>query len=166
MNDTAAAGTPARQRYYVWGNYIDELLENRGQPPENRGQPPISFISLNHFPKKTYAQRWQIETTFSMLKRLFGSALRSRKRYAIDREIVLRVLTINLMIILRLLYCFQQSRTVPIYSLFIHLLCHINHTPPQLFMRLLIFFGGVWLLFFASHLFVHEVVKFFLPLGS
>ena len=58
---------------------------------------------LNHFPKKTYGQRWQIETTFSMLKRLLGSALRSRKRYAIDREIVLRVLTINLMIVLLLL---------------------------------------------------------------
>ena len=71
---------------------------------------------LNHFPKKTYGQRWQIETTFSMLKRLLGSALRSRKRYAIDREIVLRVLTINLMIGLRLLSCFQQSMTVPIYS--------------------------------------------------
>ncbi len=55
---------------------------------------------LNHFPKKTYGQRWQIETTFSMLKRLLGSALLSRKRYSIDREIVLRVLTINLMVVL------------------------------------------------------------------
>jgi len=67
------------------------------------------------FPKELYGQRWQIETTFSMLKRLLGSALRSRKRYAIDREIVLRALTINLMIVLRLLLSFQQSRTVPIY---------------------------------------------------
>ncbi len=58
---------------------------------------------LKNFPKKTYGQRWQIETTFSMLKRLLGSSLRSRKRYAIDREIVLRVLTINLMIILHTL---------------------------------------------------------------
>ena len=70
---------------------------------------------LNDFPKKTYRQRWQIETTFSMLKRLLGSALRSRKRYAIDREIVLRALTINLMIFWRPLSSFQQSRTVPNY---------------------------------------------------
>jgi hypothetical protein len=70
-----------------------------------------------NFPKKTYGQRWQIETTFSMLKRLLGSALRSRKRYAIDREIVLRVLTINLMIVLHLLCCFQQSNV----TLFIEL---------------------------------------------
>ena len=67
-----------------------------------------------HFPRKLYGQRWQIETTFSMFKRLLGSALRSRKRYAIDREIVLRVLTINLMIVLHLLCSFQQSITVPI----------------------------------------------------
>ena len=70
---------------------------------------------LNHFPKKPYGQRWQIETTFSMLKRLLGSAVRGRKRYAIDREIVLRVLTINLMIVLHLLSCFQQSMTVPYF---------------------------------------------------
>ena len=38
-----------------------------------------------------------------MLKRLLGSALRSRKRYAIDREIVLRAVTINLMIVWHLL---------------------------------------------------------------
>lgn len=58
---------------------------------------------FNDFPRKTYGQRWQIETIFSMLKRLLGSALTSRRRYAIDREIILRVLTINLMIVLCLL---------------------------------------------------------------
>jgi len=52
-----------------------------------------------NFPNETYGQRWQIETDFSMLKRLLGSAVRSRRRYAIDREILLRVMTINLMII-------------------------------------------------------------------
>ncbi|MHC4981624.1 MAG: transposase [Planctomycetota bacterium] len=51
------------------------------------------------FPKKTYGQRWQIETSFSMIKRLLGSAVRSRRRHAIDREILLRVATINLMIV-------------------------------------------------------------------
>jgi len=44
-----------------------------------------------------------------MLKRLLGSALRNRRRYSIDREILLRVMTINLMIIWRLKSCFQQS---------------------------------------------------------
>jgi len=58
------------------------------------------------FPKETYGQRWQIETSFSMLKRLLGSAVRSRRRYAIDREILLKVMTINLMIVWRLSVCF------------------------------------------------------------
>ena len=59
-----------------------------------------------NFPRKTYGRRWQIETDFSMLKRLLGSAVRSRRRYAIDREILLRVVTINLMIVWRLNVCF------------------------------------------------------------
>lgn len=36
-----------------------------------------------------------------MVKRLLGSAVRARRRYTTDREILLRVLTINLMIFLR-----------------------------------------------------------------
>ena len=56
-----------------------------------------------HFPKKLYGQRWQIETTFSMLKQLAGSAIQSRRRYAINRKIVLRVMTINLMLVLHLI---------------------------------------------------------------
>ena len=67
---------------------------------------------LNRFPRKTYGQRWQIETAFSMIKRLLGVALRSRRPYALNREILLRVMTINLMIIRRLFTCFQQSSSV------------------------------------------------------
>ena len=52
-----------------------------------------------------------------MLKRLLGSVLRSRKPYAINREIILRALTINLMIVLHLIPCFQQSISVPIYPI-------------------------------------------------
>jgi len=66
------------------------------------------------FPKKTYGQRWQIETVFSMIKRNLGSALTSRRPYSINREVILRVITHNLMIIRRLLLSFQQSNTVPI----------------------------------------------------
>jgi hypothetical protein len=65
-----------------------------------------------HFPKKTYGQRWQIETVFSMIKRRLGSALTSRRPFSINREVILRTITHNLMIIRRLLCSFQQSRTV------------------------------------------------------
>jgi len=52
------------------------------------------------FPRKTYGQRWQIETVFSMLKRLMGSSLRARSYHSQCREIVLRVITLNVMILL------------------------------------------------------------------
>jgi hypothetical protein len=48
-----------------------------------------------------YTQRWQIETVNSMLKRLLDSALRARKRWNQYREIVLRSLTLNVMILRR-----------------------------------------------------------------
>ena len=67
------------------------------------------------FPKKAYGQRWQIEATFSMLKRHLGSALTRRKPWDINREVLLRVITHNLMIIKRVVLSFQQSMTVPIY---------------------------------------------------
>ena len=78
-------------------------------------------------PKKTYGQRWQIETVFSMLKRNLGASLRSRKRYAINREILLRVLTHNLMILWRRITSFQQSMTVP-YFFRVLLLCSNRDT--------------------------------------
>ena len=58
-------------------------------------------------------QRWQVQTAFSMVKRNPGSALTARRRHALDREIHLRLLTHNLMIIRRPLHTFQQSRPVP-----------------------------------------------------
>lgn len=48
-----------------------------------------------------YSQRWQVETVNSMLKRLLDSALRARKRWNQYREIVLRSLTLNVMILRR-----------------------------------------------------------------
>jgi hypothetical protein len=68
------------------------------------------------FPRKTYGQRWQVEAAFSMLKRHLGSALRSRRPFALNREVLLKVITHNLMILWCLFGCFQRSRTEPIYK--------------------------------------------------
>jgi hypothetical protein len=90
----------------------------RGRPHKNRRHLPNGFFrrTLAEFwPKEEYGQRWQVETDFSMLKRLLGSALCSRRYHALNDEIILRVLTINLMILLLLLRSFQQSMTVPVY---------------------------------------------------
>ena len=51
------------------------------------------------FNKKKYGQRWQVETVNSMIKRTLDSALRARTYWSQSREITLRVLTHNIMII-------------------------------------------------------------------
>ena len=52
-----------------------------------------------HFPRATYRQRWHAESGFSRLKRRLGSALTTRSTPAHRRELVLRVLTYNLMLL-------------------------------------------------------------------
>jgi len=89
--------------------FLWERFRAVGIFPPTRGQAfgkPIASIRTyyrrvlaQHWPVAEYGQRWQIETDFSMFKRLLGSALRARTRHSIDREVFLRVLTLNLMII-------------------------------------------------------------------
>jgi Transposase DDE domain/Transposase domain (DUF772) len=73
--------------------------------PATRGRPTTKLLRGHHrnkmkrrFPKKQYGQRWQIETVNSLIKRLLGAALRARAYWSQSREIVLRVLTHNVMI--------------------------------------------------------------------
>jgi hypothetical protein len=51
--------------------------------------------------RRVYGQRWQIESGYSRQKRLLGSALRARKWPSQKKEILLRVLTHNLMLLAR-----------------------------------------------------------------
>lgn len=58
-----------------------------------------------------YGQRWQAETVNSMLKRLLDSALRARNYWSQFREILLRALTLNIMILrLRVFYRAGQNK--------------------------------------------------------
>ncbi len=66
-------------------------------------------LMQTNFPKNIYGQRWQIETAFSMLKRNLGCAVRARKHYSQTREIRLRVLTHNLMILQRIIYVLYRA---------------------------------------------------------
>ena len=52
------------------------------------------------FDKKTYGQRWQAETVMSMIKRNQGDCLRSKTYWPQNREMMLKVLTHNIGIIL------------------------------------------------------------------
>jgi hypothetical protein len=69
-----------------------------GRPRKTNGY--YRQMMTENFPKKTYGQRWQIETVFSMIKRNFGSALRSRNYHNQTREIRARILTHNIAILL------------------------------------------------------------------
>ena len=60
-----------------------------------------------------YPARWQVETVHSMLKRLLGSALRARNYWSKCREMVLRSLTLNIMI-LRRRKVFYRARMSPL----------------------------------------------------
>jgi hypothetical protein len=55
----------------------------------------------SHLKQSRYGQRWQIETVNSMLKRLLGSALRARSYWSRCRELMLRAITLNAMILAR-----------------------------------------------------------------
>ena len=52
-----------------------------------------------HFPKSRFGQRWQSESVFSRMKRRLGPDLRARQDESRVREISLKVLTHNLMIL-------------------------------------------------------------------
>jgi len=74
--------------------------------PPTRGRPTKKLPSgrwrrmmATRFNKKKYRQRWQVETVNSMIKRMLGSALRARHYWSQWREILLRVLTLNIMIL-------------------------------------------------------------------
>jgi transposase len=70
---------------------------------------------LRRFPRKLYGQRWQIETAFSVIKRCLGAALRARTYHSQCREVVLKVLTYNLMILLLGVRMFYTEQTCPYF---------------------------------------------------
>jgi len=61
--------------------------------------------------RRLYGQRWQAESTFSRHKRRLGAALTTRRPAARRREVLLRVLTHDLMLLHRRRSGFQQSKS-------------------------------------------------------
>ena len=93
----------------------------RGRPREDGKSKAVTGhyrkLMQKNFPKKLYGQRWQIETAFSMLKRNLGCALGARCHHSQTREIRLRILTHNLMILRRLIYVLYRAGRLPIKNL-------------------------------------------------
>jgi hypothetical protein len=71
----------------------------RGRPTAKRLRGHWRNRMKQRFPKRKYGQRWQIETVNSMIKRVLGAALRARSYWSQSKEIVLKALTLNVMIL-------------------------------------------------------------------
>ena len=93
------------------GEWVHEHVRSYGIrsliPPE-RGRPSDKPPAgkwrrqmKQRFDKKQYGQRWQTETVNSMIKRRLGSALRARSYWSQCREIILRAITHNAMVVIR-----------------------------------------------------------------
>ena len=93
------------------GEWVHEHVRSYGIrtliPPE-RGRPSAKPPAgrwrrrmRQRFNRKKYGQRWQTETVNSMIKRRLGSALRARSYWSQCREVILRVITHNVMIVIR-----------------------------------------------------------------
>jgi hypothetical protein len=73
-------------------------LNSRGwrRPPQTRYRRQMYF----RFPRGRYRQRWQVESVFSQFKRLLGSFLHAHSEQARYREVYLRILVFDLMLLL------------------------------------------------------------------
>jgi hypothetical protein len=84
--------------------------------PRNTGRrwpkTPYRRAMRRRFPRALYHQRWHAESGFSQHKRRLGSALTARSTAAQRRELALRVLTHNLMLLSSAGQGFQQSNKV------------------------------------------------------
>ena len=76
------------------------------------------------FDRAKYGQRWQTEAVNSMIKRRLGSALRARTYWSQCREIILRVITHNVMVVIRV-RVFYRAILTPYPSLI------LTPFPPQ-----------------------------------
>jgi len=99
--DSESNHQSARERYH-----IETII------PPNHGRPTLDSKSLKGkyrelmrtaFDRKTYGQRWQVETVISMIKRNQGDELLAKNYWSQNREMLLKVLAHNIAVILPLL---------------------------------------------------------------
>jgi hypothetical protein len=81
----------------------------RGRPSDKPPAGKWRRRMKQRFDKAKYGQRWQAETVNSMIKRRLGSALRARSYWSQCREIILRVITHNAMIVIRVRVFYRAS---------------------------------------------------------
>jgi hypothetical protein len=108
--DSEASHEYARQTHEI-RSLIPPLIGRRtDKPPKGYWRRQMKARLHN----TRYSSRWQVETVNSMIKRLMDSALRARKYWTQCRELVLRALTLNVMI-LRRRQVFYRAVPVPFF---------------------------------------------------
>jgi hypothetical protein len=84
-----------------------------GQPTDKLPKGKYRKKMKLHWNSKSYGQRWQVETVFSMIKRNLADFLASKHYWSQLREVLLLAITHNLLIILFLFQrAFLQSKTL------------------------------------------------------
>ena len=69
-----------------------------------------------NFDQKTHGQRWQVETVISMIKRNQGDCLHAGTQWAKKREMMLKVLTHNIAILLFVNELLYRAGPVPFFG--------------------------------------------------
>ncbi|MEN6450887.1 MAG: transposase, partial [Thermoguttaceae bacterium] len=82
-------------------------------------------LMQTRFDQARYGQRWQVETVVSMIKRRLGSATSGRTYWSRRRDMMLMVLTHNIMILLpfdliQQIKVFYRALLTPFASLLRH----------------------------------------------
>ena len=85
----------------------------KGRPTHKAPSGRYRRLMSQRFDKQLYGQRWQVETVFSMMKRNLGSALCARRYWSQCREIMLRVIAHNVVILCILIRGFLRSTSDP-----------------------------------------------------
>ena len=93
--DSEASHVFAREQHHI----RTIILPNAGRKTSKLPSTKWRKIMATRFNKKLYGQRWQSETVNSMIKRNLGSCLRAKSYWSQCREIMLRLLTHNVMIV-------------------------------------------------------------------
>jgi len=86
---------------YVRSYAIRTLIPpERGRPSDKPPAGSWRRRMKRRFDREKYGQRWQTETVNSVIKRRLGSAFGSRGYWSQCREIILRVITHNVMVVI------------------------------------------------------------------
>jgi len=88
--------------------------------PAKHGRPTTKLPKTKYrrqmkknFDKKRYGQRWQVETVMSMIKRKLSETIYARSYWSQNREMMLKVLTRNIGIILFVKELFYRASLTP-----------------------------------------------------